>query len=192
MTSSRASGKAAAEIKWPFGAFLQLLILTGQRRNEVAGMRWSELDLDKGLWTLPDTRAKNNKKHELPLSQAAINIIRALPRVKNVDFVFSTTGKAHVTGFTPFKARLDKLVAFSDWRLHDIRRTVASGMARLGITLPVIEKVLNHASGSFAGIVAVYQRHSFNDEKRAALESWARFVESLDKPADNVIPLRAG
>ena len=82
--------------------------------------------------------------------------------------MFSSTGKTHVVGFIDFKTRLDKLAGISDRRLHDIRRTVASGMASIGITLPVIERVVNHAGGSFAGIVGTYQRLSYNDEKRAA------------------------
>ena len=86
----------------------------------------------------------------------------------------------------------DELAAISDWRLHDIRRTVASGMARLKIALPVIEKVLNHRSGSFAGIVGVYQHHDFADEKRAALDGWARFVTTLvGEPAKNVLKFPA-
>ncbi len=189
----KAIWKAAGAMTWPFGPIVQLLILTGQRREEVSGMRWSELNLDKELWTLPRARVKNDSEHTIPLSEAAFEVIRGIPRIKAVDFVFSTTGRSPVSGFSKAKERLDEASAVADWRLHDIRRTVASGMARLGITLPVIEKVLNHRSGSFAGIVGVYQRHSFSDEKRNALEAWARFVTTLvaDKPGDNVVALRA-
>jgi integrase len=110
--------------------------------------------------------------------------------------VLTTTRATPSSGYAKGKRRLDELLP-SDipaWRLHDLRRTVASGMARLGINLPVIEKVLNHASGSFAGIVAVYQRHTFSDEKRAALEAWGRFVADLvnDKKPDNVVALERG
>jgi integrase len=171
---------------WPFGPITRLLILTGQRREEVAQMEWSEIDLDAALWTLPAARAKNNEEHEVPLSAAAVDIIKALPpRKKGVKLVFTTTGDTPVSGFSRFKDRLDEKTAVKDWRIHDIRRTVATGLAKLGVNLPVIEKVLNHASGSFAGIVGVYQQHSFADEKRAALDKWARHVMTLveGKPA---------
>jgi integrase len=188
----KAVWQAAGAMRWPFGPIVQLLILTGQRREEVAGMRWSELSLDKKLWTLPRARVKNDSEHTIPLSEAAVEIIQRHPRLKGVAFVFSTTGHRPVSGFSKAKERLVQAAAVSGWRLHDIRRTVASGMARVGIALPVIEKVLNHRSGSFAGIVGVYQRHSFSDEKRAALDAWARFVTTLatDKPAGNVVALR--
>jgi integrase len=160
------------------GAVVRLLVLTGQRRNEVAHMQWGELDLEKRLWTLPRERVKNDRRHEVPLSPQAVATIQALPRISD-RFVFSTNAESPVNDFGKNKGRLDELSGVSDWVLHDLRRTVASGMARLGISLSVIEKVLNHVSGSFAGIVGVYQRHEFADEKRAALEKWAEHVERL-------------
>jgi integrase len=189
----RAVWNAAGEIGWPFGDITRLLILTGQRRDEVAQMEWSEIDLERKLWTLPRGRVKNDNGHEVPLSAHAIEIIRKLPRLKDCAFVFSTTGNGPVSGFAKAKERLDEKAGVAHWRLHDLRRTVASGMARLGIALPVIEKVLNHSSGSFRGIVGVYQRHSFSDEKRAALDAWAAQIERIvNPPGDNVIELRAG
>jgi integrase len=187
----KALWKAAGELGWPFGDIVRLLILTGQRRDEVGEMGWPELALEQRLWTLPRGRVKNDNGHEVPLSAPAIEVIEKLPRVKGCPFVFSTTGETPVSGWGKGKDRLDEAAGFDDWRLHDLRRTVASGMARLGIALPVIEKVLNHSSGSFRGIVGVYQRHSFADEKRAALEAWGRFVEQLvSGTPPNVIPLR--
>jgi integrase len=187
----KALWKAAGELGWPFGDIVRLLILTGQRRDEVGEMEWSELALEQRLWTLPRGRVKNDNGHEVPLSAPAIEVIEKLPRVKGCPFVFSTTGETPVSGWGKGKDRLDEAAGFDDWRLHDLRRTVASGMARLGIALPVIEKVLNHSSGSFRGIVGVYQRHSFADEKRTALEAWGRFVEQLvSGTPPNVIPLR--
>jgi len=187
----KALWRAAEAMQGQFGPIVQLLILTGQRREEVGGMRWSEIDLDEKLWTLPASRVKNKTKHTVPLSAAAVAIIQGLPRRKGVDFVFSTTGRGSVSGFSRAKEHLNALTAFSDWRLHDIRRTVASGMARLGIALPVIEKVLNHRSGSFAGIVGVYHHHSYSEEKRHALDTWARFITTLvGESADNVVALR--
>jgi integrase len=189
----KAVWKAAAEIERPFGPIVQLLILTGQRRTEVGGMTWDELDLDKKLWTLPRGRVKNDTGHEVPLSALALEIVSKVHRVKGCQFLFSTTGETPVSGYSKAKGALDEKTGLTDWRLHDLRRTTASGMARLGIALPVIEKVLNHSSGSFAGIVGVYQRHSFAEEKRAALDAWGRFVTSLiqDEPDDNVVRLRA-
>jgi integrase len=186
----------------PFGPLVKLLILTGQRLAEVGGMRWDELDLENKLWTLPAERVKNGERHEVPLSSTALEILKALPRIKTTKgFVFTTTRDAAVSGFSRAKDRLDVAVEASltngakqpeHWTFHDLRRTMASGMARLGIQLPVIEKVLNHSSGSFRGIVGVYQRHSYADEKRQALDAWASFVQSTvsgTKPA-NVVTMR--
>jgi len=177
-----------------FGPLVKLLALTGQRRDEVARMRWDELDLDARLWTLPAQRTKNNKPHEVPLSNAALAVLQNVSRIAGSPFVLTTNGGASpVSGYSEGKRRLDALLpAVPAWRLHDLRRTCASGLARLGINLPVIEKVLNHSSGSFAGIVGVYQKHSFADEKRQALEAWGSFVTALveGKPASKVVRLR--
>ena len=187
----RSVWNTSGEMGWPFGPAIQLLILTGQRREEVAGMRWSELDLKAKQWTLPRERVKNDTGHDVPLSQAAIDILKAVPRISGSEFVFTTTGESSISGFSKFKERLDTNIGFDDWRVHDLRRTVASGMARLGTALPVIEKVLNHTSGSFRGIVGVYQRHTFADEKRHALDAWAAHVGRIIKgQPDNVVALR--
>ena len=185
----------AAEKLGSFGRLVKLLALTGQRRDEVARMQWDELDLEKRHWTLPPERTKNNQPHQVPLSAAALAVLESAPHVPGSRFVFTTNGGAvPASGYSKNKRRLDALLPadMPAWRLHDLRRTCASGMAQLGINLPVIEKVLNHASGSFAGIVGVYQRHSFADEKRAALEAWGNFVAALvgNKHADKVVRLR--
>jgi integrase len=174
--------RAADKLGGPFATLVKLLVLTGQRRDEVAGMRWSEINLDDRLWTLPRERTKGNKVHEVALSKLAIEILTVLPRIGDSDYVVTTSGEAPVSGYSKGKRRLDALLPpdMQPWRLHDIRRSVASGMARLGINLPVIEKVLNHTSGSFAGIVGVYQKHEFADEKRDALERWGRHVLGLE------------
>jgi integrase len=153
-------------------AIVRLLILTGQRRSEVAGMMWSEIDLDAALWTLPRERVKNARRHEVPLSKQAVAILRSVPRIDGSS-VFGLKAPFGVL------QRAKDRVGVESWTLHDLRRTAASGMARLGVSLAVIEKVLNHVSGSFAGIVGVYQRHEFADEKRAALQQWADHVERL-------------
>jgi len=208
----RAIWQACDRLTWPFGPFVRLVILTGQRRDEVASITRGELDLQNRLWAIPAERAKNGVAHGVLLSAPALAIIEAAPIIAgDRGLIFTTNGRTAVSGFSKAKRRLDELalallrkeasdrgddpeiVTLPDRRLHDIRRTVATGMARLGINLPVIEKVLNHVSGSFAGIVGVYQRHKFEDEKRKALEAWASFVSALvaDKGNGNVIPMRA-
>jgi len=177
--------RACDAIGWPFGPLVRLLVLSGQRREEVAGMRWAELDLEAGTWIIPKARTKNGIAHEVPLCVAAVSALKSVHRIKGSEFVFTTTGETPVTGFSKAKERIDAFLlaaldeAPAPWVFHDLRRTMASGMAKLGVNLPVIEKVLNHTSGSFGGIVGVYQRHSFSDEKRQALDAWGAHVERL-------------
>jgi integrase len=187
--------RAADKLGGTFSPLVKMLALTGQRRDEVARMRWEELDLDARSWTLPPARTKNNQPHEVPLSKAALVVLQNVPRIASSPFVLTTNGGASpASGYSKNKRRLDALLPadMPPWRLHDLRRSCASGLARLGINLPVIEKVLNHSSGSFAGIVGVYQKHSFADEKRAALEAWGSFVTAVveGKPASKVVRLR--
>ncbi|HEV7370696.1 site-specific integrase [Arenibaculum sp.] len=176
---------------WPFGPFVKLLLLTAQRLNEVAGMRWSELDLDAAMWTLPAERAKNDKAHHVPLSVQAIALIRSLPRLDGTDFVFTTTGRTPISGFGRAKQRLDETVqtirreeaevagesfdkaaAFPEWRFHDFRRTAVTGMAEMGIAPHVADRILNHVQGTIRGVAAVYNRHAYLDERRKALQDW--------------------
>lgn len=171
----------AADEGFPFAQFTQVLILTGQRRGEVAGMCWSELDMEKATWTIPAKRAKNANSHVVPLAPLAISILKSVPRFLNSDLVFTTTGDTPISGFGRLKQRLDIAVGIDteDWRLHDIRRTVATNMAMMGIQPHIIEAVLNHKSGIVSGVAAVYNRHAYNDEKRVALERWAERVEEF-------------
>lgn len=174
--------RGAEAIGWPFGPVIQLLILTGSRRGEIAGMTWREIDFEAKLWTLPKERSKNGVAHAVPLSNAALEILETLPRIESESgYVFTTTGRAPVDGFGAAKVRLDHLLleALPAWRLHDLRRTFASSCARLCIAIHVVEKCLNHSSGTFRGIVSVYQKHDFANEQRAAMELWARHVEGL-------------
>jgi integrase len=172
--------RAAQGMAYPFGHAVQLLILTGARRDEVGSMRWIEVDLATRVWTLPAPRAKNNVEHVVPLSDAALLILERAPRIgKRDDFVFTTTGETAISGWSKAKETLDAASGVADWRLHDLRRTVATGLAGIAVALPVVEKILNHVSGSFGGVAGVYQRHAFTDEKRDALNKWAARVEAI-------------
>jgi integrase len=177
-----------------YGDVVRLLMLTGQRRMEIGGLRWSEIDFTARVINLPATRTKNGRAHQVPLSQAAYDILAArhtvlfdrVPHSPPVNgtadgLVFGTTGQRGYNGWSDGKLTLDRKLGpgFQPFCHHDARRTVASGMARLGINLPVIERVLNHVSGSFAGIVGVYQRHDFAEEKRQALELWATHLSTI-------------
>lgn len=166
---------AATQEGFPFEPFVQLLILTGQRRGEVAGMQWSELDFDNGLWTLPAKRTKNASSHIVPLAPLAIDILKSVPQFLDSDLVFTTNGKTPISGFGRLKERLDGAVGLDaeDWRFHDLRRTMATNMAMMRVQPHIIEAILNHKTGIVSGVAAVYNRHAYLDEKREALEQWA-------------------
>jgi len=168
--------KGADELGWPFGPAIKVLILTGQRRNEVLQMKWENLDLTKSLWTMPKEATKANRKHEVPLSKMVIELLESLPR--NGIYVFSTNSRTPISGISKAKTRLDNFSNTSEWRIHDIRRTVASKMAELGIAPHVIEKVLNHSTGQISGVGAVYNRHTYLREKTDALNVWTRGLEA--------------
>src|SRR5262245_37388346 len=167
---------AAGEVGHPYAGIVRLLILTGQRRNEIAGLRWAEVDLEEPALHLPATRTKNGRAHDVPLCAQALSILDGLRH--HGDLVFTIQRKP-ITGFGHLKEKLDAASGVAGWTLHDLRRTVASGLQRLGVRLEVTEAVLNHRSGSTAGIVGVYQRHDYADEKRDALARWADYVDAL-------------
>ena len=174
---------------YPFGPLVQLLALTLQRRNEVAEMQWPEIDLDKAQWTIPAERSKSMRPHIVPLSKPAVQIIEGLPRYVGGSYVFTTTsGRRPVSGFSKMKARLDGAAKITDWRLHDLRRTGRSEMARLKVDDVVGERILNHVPRGLAKIYNVYQ---YLDEKREALNLWARELQKITKPSKGeVVRLR--
>lgn len=190
---------------WPFGPIGKLLLLTGARRDEIAEGTWGEIDLDARIWTIPSTRTKNDEVHEIPLGDTAVDIIKGLPRIAGKPgFIFTTTGQSPVSGFSKAKRSIDAAVleilrhdrgedaeAIPHWTLHDLRRTVATNLQKLGVRLEVTEAVLNHTSGSRAGVVGIYQRHKWSDEKRAALTAWARRLDAIVSGggASNVVEL---
>ena len=183
---------------YPFAGLIRMLMLTGQRRDEVASLDWKELDRAQRLWVLPSQRAKNNKPHLVPLSDLTIKVIDdtagsdAWPRN---GLVFSTTGRTPVSGFSKDKRRIDDFlganlppgVELQPWRIHDLRRTTATGLQRAGVRFEVTEAVLNHVSGARGGIAGVYQRHDWADEKRDALERWETHLSGLLCPASEEV-----
>lgn len=184
--------RAAAALPYPFGPFLRILILTLQRRREVAGMRWEELSADLTVWTIPTERTKNRKAHVVHLSAPAREILAGLARSKGQSLVFSTLENRPISGFSNAKERLherisqERLHRFGeqdaaaqtplDWRLHDFRRTGVTTLARLGYAPHVADRLLNHVEGAIRGVAAVYQRHDFQAEREAAIAAWAAHV----------------
>jgi integrase len=174
--------QASEALQWPFRQIVQLLAVTAARKGEVTHMRWQDINLEQRLWTVPKELNKSHRVHEVPLSDLAMEILIGLPRVGTGSLVFpaNRVGSTNpVSGFGKIKARLDRLSGVENWRLHDLRRTAASGMARLGHPPHVIASVLNHAPASTLGISAVYNRHRYSDEKCAALNAWSREIERL-------------
>jgi integrase len=165
-----------------YGAIVRLLLLTGQRRQEVGGLRWAELDLDRALWRLPGERTKNGRPHDVPLPRQAVEILRAAGSGEGEggEFVFGRRGGG--PGFRAWdagKVDLDRRCGVTGWRLHDLRRTAVTGMAELGVAPHVVEAVVNHVSGHKAGVAGVYNRAVYAVEKRAALQRWADHLERL-------------
>ena len=173
-----------------YGCILQLLMLTGQRREEVGGFRWSELDLQRAMWQLPAYRTKNGLPHAVPLSRQAMALISPRKRVEGRDLVFGT-GQSSFSGWTKAKRRLDsQLKLMEPWVVHDLRRSFCTHCAELGIAPHIIEAVVNHISGHKGGVAGIYNRAQYAQEKRAALQRWADHVESImagEPDGDNVV-----
>jgi integrase len=171
--------RACQDDVYPFRQFVPLLLATAQRRGELAQMRWSEVDFDQKVWVIPAELSKNGKPHVVPLSAFALDLLNELPRFLNCDYCFTTTRRSPVGGFSKMLRRLSQRSKTSDWRLHDLRRTAASGMARAGVAPHVVEKVLNHVSGTISGVAAVYNRYGYDGEKAKALEEWGDFLRRM-------------
>ena len=176
-----------------YGSIIRLLVLTGQRRDEVGAMRWSEVNPDKALWTIPKTRTKNGREHTVPLSGEAVAILRGVTRRDDRDLIFGSR-EGPFSGWSKAKAELDERIAgaggeMEPWRAHDTRRTVATRMIDLGVLPHVVEAVLNHISGHKAGVAGVYNRAVYANEKRQALEVWAERVKVITGRASNVVTM---
>lgn len=189
---------ASAKLSILWRAYIRLLLCTLQRREEVANLDWSEVDLTNAVWELPGERAKNDQFHRVPLSPLAIAELRALGPAKK-GLVFTTTGETGVSGFSKMKRSLDQhmltvlreraekrgedpaLVELVPWRIHDLRRTGATNLQALGVPVEVTEAVLNHISGTTAGIAGVYNLYRYDPEKRIALEKWSKQLAFLTR-----------
>jgi len=187
---------AAGELGYPWGPVIRLLIATLQRREEVAGLMWGELHLPSAMWELPPARAKNGEGHRVPLASLAMEEIQGLPR-KAKGFLFTTTGRTAVSGFSDAKERLDERmlrimqtraarrggdpqdVELVPWRFHDLRRTGTTNLQALGVPIEVTEAVINHISGTTAGVAGVYNRFKYDPQKKEALEAWDTKLREL-------------
>jgi integrase len=166
--------RAATKLGFPHGDVVRLLILSGQRRSEVCNMAWSELDLDS--WTIPPERSKNGRANTVPLCPEAVAILKSIPRIYG-EHVFGSGG---LSSYSRLKAEIDALCPdVKPWTLHDLRRTVASGMARLRVPPHVTEALLNHKVGTISAIGKIYNRYSYDTEKREAIDLWCKHVASL-------------
>jgi integrase len=178
----KAVWQAFDQMAYPFGALGELLLLTGQRRGEWAGARWSEIDFDRAVWTLPASRSKTGVEHLLPLTPEVIEILGTIPRINGSPLIFPSSRLASgqpVSGFSKGLWTVHRLSGTSGWTWHDLRRTCRTGFARLGVTAAVGERLLNHADGTRSAIVAVYDRHSYQPEMSRALELWAAEVDRI-------------
>jgi integrase len=168
---------AARRIDDRYGGIVELLALTGQRRQEVARLAWEELDFGRRVWTIPKERTKNAKPHVVHLCDEAIAVLER--RQKQGAHVFAFHGGKPFQEFSYAKRELDEVSSVTGWRLHDLRRTCVSGMARLGIAPHVADKILNHQSGTISGVAAVYQRDEFLRERKDALERWGAHLGKI-------------
>jgi integrase len=181
---------ACDAVEEPARSWIRMLALLGQRRSETAGIRRSEINGD--LWQLPAERMKGRQPHVLPLPTQAMAIVEAMPPIGDGDLVFTTTGTSPLSHFDRIKRIIDaEMKPATPWTWHDIRRSTASGLAGLGVAVPVVEKILAHRSGTFRGIVSTYQRHSFIPEMRVALERWSEHLDRLVRgvTASKVVPI---
>jgi integrase len=183
---------------WPFGAIFRLLLLTAQRRSEVVGMRWSEVDLDKKVWVIPRERTKSDREHVVHLSALAVEIIEDLPRLSG-DLMFESRTGTVISSLGKPKLRLDSAMAkaagapIKPWTTHDLRRSATTIMAeKLKVPPHIADRVLNHSGGTIGSLARVYNRAAYLDERKAALEALGRYVETLVRPggSGNVVDLR--
>ena len=171
---------AAAEMGYPYGNIIQLLIVTVQRRSEVAGLRWDMLDLNERVWRVPAEENKSGREYLVPLSDLTIDIIKKVPRIdERLIFPAQRSDGSVFAGWSKCKIRIDKLSGVSNWTVHDLRRTGSTNLARLGVAPHIKERVLNHLTGELGGVAGVYDVYSYLPEKREALDKWTEYVKLL-------------
>jgi integrase len=210
MDELRAVWAAADKLGGVGGALVKVLILTGQRRHETSVMRWADLSgLETGnpLWSIPADVTKNQRPHDVPLAPEVVAVIRSLPVITastdegtdKSELVFTTSGKRPLSGFSTVKRKIDEQIAadcgepLAPWTFHDLRRSLVTGMNDRGLAQPhVIEAIVNHISGHRGGIAGIYNRAVYMDERRRALEAWAKLITSPAADSSNVVPMRAG
>jgi integrase len=203
---------ACEKVGWPAGDLGRLLLLTGQRREEVSAATWAEIDLEKRIWIIPEHRAKNGEEHEVPLPQAVVDLLKALPTVDGKKTFVLSTGNSFYQTYSRAKTLLETAmveiarqeaidrgeepegVTITPWTFHDLRRTMSTGLHELGIAPHVVESLLNHKSGHKAGVAGTYNHAVYRPEKARALAVWADHVlhvaEGRALPS-NVEPIRA-
>jgi len=170
-----------------YGKILKLLALTGCRREEIGGVRWSEIDLDKATLSLPKERVKNAHAHAVPLSPLALQIVESVPRRMDRDHLFGDRSPVGFTRWAKFKEQLDTRSSVAEWTVHDVRRTVATRMADLGVLPHVIEAALNHRSGHRRGVAGVYNRSPYERDVKTALALWADHIQSITSGGERKI-----
>jgi integrase len=163
----------------PFSDIVRLLLLTGQRRNEIGKLQWSEIDLGREMIVLSPARTKNSRTHELPLSTQALAILAHQPRRNSTAFVFGE--RSGFNDWAGAKAKLDQRAGIADWKIHDLRRSTATYMGELGVLPHVIEQTLNHVSGHKAGVAGTYNRSKMIDAVRQGLQAWADWLDRITK-----------
>jgi len=163
-----------------FRVIIRLLILTGQRKSEITGMKWSEINFSEGIWVLPSERSKNGKPHIVHLCTLSLKELQRIPR--SGELVFSTTGSTPVSGFSNVKKKLDETSSVFNWRLHDLRRTFATmSTETLRLDPHIVDLVLNHQAGTLTGVAKIYQRGSYLEERKEVLTQWDEYIKDLTK-----------
>jgi integrase len=182
---------ATETLGYPFGAFFRMALATGQRRSEVATMRWHDIDTEERIWTLPAEMTKAGRSHVVPLSRLAMKILSGCRALTSSPYVFSSRKSGPIAGYSKAKQALDSLMTargdIESWTIHDLRRSVGTGLGKRGVSRFVIARVLNHADST---VTAIYDRHEYLPEKREALEKWGGYLEGLiQQPPENVVPM---
>ena len=203
----RSVWEAAGILGYPFGSFYRLLLATGQRRGEVVNMKWSQIELEDAIWTIPADGTKNGREHVVPLNSVAMEIVNGLHRIDGSDLLFPSRSDVSrpASGFSKAKARCDKLtesndfaeagfVVAKDWRVHDLRRTCATSMQEdLSVPLHIIGSVLNHSPAATMGVTSVYATGNMVKDRRKALDAWGERLKEImsdNQPKGNIVRIR--